>query len=208
MREEYSYRYKSIIFFLLIAVLLTPAYTSLARYYTVNKNDVTFSINKVASVNLYNDNKDAVAANEFDWNMLTQNKEFYMTTYDSSDSITVRDNVVASIWIFVPDDTDETQEDNIGCGRLSIRINLPNESAKTYTATGEFLSSKTPMYKEKGAGWIYRFYDTEGSEVRWKIPGNQMYDTKVVITLLNADIDIDSIVGVQCKWEQEGDKLA
>lgn len=192
---------------MLFAVILMPAYTALGRYYTVNKNDITFSINPAASVNLVDENKTEIGNKEFSWNMLERNKVFYIATYDDNNEVTVTDNVLVSIRIFVPDDTDVTDGNSVSLGNLTARINLPNESAKTYTAKGEFISSKTPMYKEKGAGWIYRFYNADGSEVSWLIPGNQIYDTKVNITLLNADIDIDSTIGVQCRWEKEGDKL-
>lgn len=67
------------------------------------------------------------------------------------------------IRIFVPEDTESPSE---SIGNLTVLLKSKGSSAE-YAGKAEYLSSKTPLYKVSGAGWIYYFYNEAGKELLW-----------------------------------------
>ena len=178
---------------MLTVILVVPGYRVFARYYTSDNNTISFSIQNDNVINIYDATGIQLQKAPLDWDTVIKEKEFYIATYDEEHNITLNYNTNVSVAIFIPD-----RESNVG--NLTIKMQLPNESNKTYTAKAEYLSSKTLLYKDKGPGWIYRFYDTNGEEITIQIPGNQLYDSKVIITMSNQDVDIAGTISVKCTW--------
>lgn len=191
---------KSVIAVVLIMILLIPGSKVFGRYYTENKNEISFTVQTNNTISIYNEQKLEVPDKQIQWDTSNRDSTFYLATYDSENNITLENNIEVMIEIFIPDDIVSTQSLSQSFGNLTIKMVLPDESTQTYTARAEYISSKTKLYKEKGAGWIYRFYDSQGKNVKIQIPGKQLYDSKIEITLLNQDIDIVGTIGVKCKW--------
>ena len=185
--------YRIFLCLMLTVILVVPGYRVFARYYTSDNNTISFSIQNDNVINIYDATGIQLQKAPLDWDTVIKEKEFYIATYDEEHNITLNYNTNVSVAIFIPD-----RESNVG--NLTIKMQLPNESNKTYTAKAEYLSSKTLLYKDKGPGWIYRFYDTNGEEITIQIPGNQLYDSKVIITMSNQDVDIAGTISVKCTW--------
>lgn len=178
---------------ILSVILIMPCGRVFGRYYTVNDNEVSFTIQRNNKINIFDEYMSSVDEMQMTWNTAIREKIFYLATYDKTHNITLTDSQMASIEIFIPD-----MSSNMG--NLTIRMQIKEDTTKTYTAKAEYISSKTLLYKEKGSGWIYRFYDTNGEEIQIQMHGNQLYDSKVIVTLINQDIDIKGTIGVKCNW--------
>lgn len=194
-------RIKKYIIALSITALLVTllSVTSFGRFLTTVEKDVGFNIKPLSTINLLDSDESSVAGNEIQWNLLEE-KDFYITPYNGATSqITMTEDTSVNVWIFIPD-ADDTSS---GLGNLEFTFHLGAEET-TYYARGEFISANAPLYKEKGAGWLYRFYDSSGSEVVITIYGNEPTEINVKLGLLNENVDKTATISVQYTDKQEG----
>lgn len=62
----------------------------------------------------------------------------------------------------------------IGAGEswsLSLHVNEADGSISVYSGTAQAIAEDTQLYQQFGNGWVYRFYDVDGNEVEFTLPG-------------------------------------
>lgn len=194
-------RIKKYIIALGITALLVTllSVTSFGRFLTTVEKDIGFNVKPLSTINLLDSDKSSVTGNEIQWD-LSEEKDFYITPYYGDTSqITMTEDTSVNVWIFIPD-ADDTSS---GLGNLVFTFQ-PGTEETTYYAKGEFISANTPLYKEKGAGWLYRFYDSSDTEVVITIYGNEPTEMNVKLRLLNDNVDKTATISVQYTGKQEG----
>lgn len=62
----------------------------------------------------------------------------------------------------------------IGAGEnwsLSLHVTGADGSVSVYSGVAQAIASDTELHDQFGDGWVYRFYNTDGSEVEFTLPG-------------------------------------
>lgn len=101
-----------------------------------------------------------------------------------------------------------TQPENISVGnqRASIEVIVTagiksadvlqlqlTDGESSFPALAEEIVEGTALYFQYGPGWIYRFYNEGGEELRWEFPGESLTQKELTLTaVLNAGVENDA----------------
>lgn len=68
---------------------------------------------------------------------------------------------------------------------------LDLESFDIYEAQAVYISKESPMYTTFGEGWVFRFMDEEGKELRWTLEGGELSYIQMHLTM-ESSIPVDT----------------
>lgn len=67
------------------------------------------------------------------------------------------------------------------------------DGESSFPASAEEIAVGTTLYFQHGPGWIYRFYNEGGEELKWELPGESLTQKELTLTaVLNAEAEYDA----------------
>lgn len=63
---------------------------------------------------------------------------------------------------------------------ISIKLIADNEE---YTAVPAAVEKNTPLHISYGDGWVFRFYNAAGEELKWTLRGNEVSTEKITVII-------------------------
>ncbi len=177
------------------------------RYSTAITGDIGFKASLPPEVYLVQTDADESRV-EFSprWQTVGGEKclSFSLSNYGIADEIAPKQDITVRIRIFVPETSAEAGDDNVAVANvmrtLAFTLHIGEEAA-SYSSSMDYLSEQTPMYMEnvkdtnkENGGWIYSFHTAAMQEVTVALPGGELTDIPITITVADTDTDTSEFV--------------
>ncbi len=177
------------------------------RYSTTITNDIGFKASLPPEVYLVQTDSESSRA-EFtpQWQTVGGEKclSFSLSNYDIDDEVAPKQDITVRIRVFVPETSAEAGDDNVAVANvmrtLAFTLHIGEEAA-SYSSSMDYLSEQTPMYMEnvsdtdvENGGWIYSFHTAAMQEVSVALPGGELTDIPITITVADTDTDTSDFV--------------
>lgn len=75
--------------------------------------------------------------------------------------------------------------------KISLYVNTIDGAVSAYDAVAQAISQDTQMYEQFGSGWVYRFYDTDGNEAEFSLPGGALSEYSAVLVCNKVNLGAD-----------------
>lgn len=177
------------------------------RYSTTITNDIGFKASLPPEVYLVQTDSES-SRTEFtpEWQTVGGEKclSFSLSNYDMDDEVAPKQDITVRIRVFVPETPSETGDDNVAVANamrtLAFTLHV-GEEAVSYGSSMDYLSEQTPMYMEnvsdtdvENGGWIYSFHTAAMQEVSVVLPGGELTDIPITITVTDTGTDTSNFV--------------
>lgn len=85
-----------------------------------------------------------------------------------------------------------TATEGVGdAGNIKLFLRIGDEESAVYAAAAERIQEGTALYSQFGDGWIYRFFDTDGQELQWTLPGGVLSELSATLICTNVGLGTD-----------------
>lgn len=184
--------------------------TSYARYSTAITNDIGFKASLSPGVYLIQED-DSLGRVEFnpEWQSIGGEKcvSFFLSNFGLDEDTAPNQDMTVRIRVFVPESVSEDANEDVAAlaniGTLAFSLHI-GENPVSYSSKIDYLGEQTPMYIENikntsgttqiRGGWVYSFCTAALQEVYVTLPGGELVDIPVTITVADVNTDTSDFV--------------